>query len=99
LSALDPSRAAQAVASLTQAAGETGATLVTTMHDVPVALRSFPRIVGLRDGALVFDLPAAEVTAERLHALYEQRLEELQGIGGRDEPPAPAPLPVQMHCR
>ena len=99
LSALDPSRAAQAVASLTEAASETGATLITTMHDVPVALRSFPRIVGLRDGALVFDLPAAEVTAERLHALYEQKLEELQGTSGRDELPASVPLPVQMHCR
>src|SRR5687768_9489270 len=64
LSALDPSRAAQALASLTQAARETGATLITTLHDVPMALRTFPRIVGLRDGALMFDLPAAEVTAE-----------------------------------
>ena len=99
LSALDPSRAAQALASLTQAAGETAATLVTTMHDVPMALRTFPRIVGLRDGALMFDLPAAEVTAERLHALYEQKLDELQGNAALDEPPAPAPLPVQMHCR
>jgi phosphonate transport system ATP-binding protein len=99
LSALDPSRAAQALASLTQAAGETAATLVTTMHDVPMALRTFPRIVGLREGALMFDLPAAEVTAERLHALYEQKLDELQGNAALDEPPAPAPLPVQMHCR
>jgi phosphonate transport system ATP-binding protein len=99
LSALDPARAAQALESLTQAARETGATLVTTMHDVPMALRTFPRIVGLRDGTVMFDLPAAQVTNERLHDLYEQRLEELQGTAARDEPPAPAPLPVQMHCR
>jgi phosphonate transport system ATP-binding protein len=99
LSALDPSRATQALASLTQAARETGATLVTTMHDVPMALRTFPRIVGLRDGALMFDLPAAEVTAERLRALYEQKLEELQGTAAHDEPSAPTPLPAQMHCR
>src|SRR5688572_3983890 len=79
LSALDPSRAAQALASLTEAARESNATLVTSLHDVPMALRTFPRIVGLRGGMLMFDLPAAEVTAERLHALYEQRLEELQG--------------------
>ena len=99
LSALDPSRAAQALASLTEAARESGATLVTTLHDVPMALRTFPRIVGLRDGMLMFDLPAAEVTAERLHALYEQRLEELQGAAPGDELPAPAPATVAMHCR
>jgi phosphonate transport system ATP-binding protein len=99
LSALDPSRAAQALASLTQAARDTGATLVTTLHDVPMALRTFPRIVGLRDGSLMFDLPAAEVTADRLYALYEQRLDELQGTVTQDEPPPPTPLPVQMHCR
>jgi phosphonate transport system ATP-binding protein len=99
LSALDPSRAAQALASLTEAARESKATLVTTLHDVPMALRTFPRIVGLRDGMLMFDLPAAEVTAERLHALYEQRLEELQGAAPGDELPAPAPAPVAMHCR
>ena len=99
LSALDPSRAAQALASLTQAGRETGATLITTMHDVPMALRTFPRIVGLRDGALMFDLPSAEVTAERLHDLYEQKLDELQGTAAHDEPPALVPLPVQMHCR
>jgi phosphonate transport system ATP-binding protein len=100
LSALDPTRASQAVASLTQAAGASGATLVTTMHDVPMALRHFPRIIGLRDGALVFDLPAAGVSAERLHALYAQRLDELQGPAARDQVPAatPAPVPVAM-CR
>lgn len=99
LSALDPSRAAQALASLTEAARATAATLITTLHDVPMALRTFPRIVGLRGGTLVFDLPAAEVTAGRLHALYEQKLEELQGQVARDEPPPLATLPVQMHCR
>jgi phosphonate transport system ATP-binding protein len=99
LSALDPSRAAQALASLAQAGRETGATLITTMHDVPMALRIFPRILGLRHGALMFDLPSAEVTAQRLHELYEQKLDELQGMAADDEPPARVPLPVQMHCR
>lgn len=98
LSALDPSRASQAVASLVGAARESGATLVTTLHDVPIALRHFPRIVGMRDGALMFDLPAAQVSAQRLEALYAQRLDELQGPAARDEPPA-KPAPVIMQCR
>jgi phosphonate transport system ATP-binding protein len=99
LSALDPSRAAQAVTSLVEAARGSGATLLTTLHDVPIALRNFPRIIGLRDGALMFDLPSAEVSPARLEALYAQKLEELQGVGAFDEPPAAKPAPVVMQCR
>lgn len=99
LSALDPTRAEQAMQSLTQAARETGATLVATLHDVAMAVRTFPRIVGLRDGAVMFDLPAAQVTQQRLHALYERKLDELQGTAVIEEPPARAPARAAMHCR
>ena len=99
LSALDPTRSRQAIATLLAGARERGATLVTTLHQVDVALAHFPRIVGLRDSALAFDLPAAQVTRERLAALYDQHEHELRG-----EAPAAAdePLvqqPVVMHCR
>jgi phosphonate transport system ATP-binding protein len=100
LSALDPARASQAIASLTQAARESGATLVSTLHHVEMALQNFPRIIGLRDGELAFDLPAAEVTPQRLHALYAQHLHELTGPAPAtfDTPPPPA-VPAVMHCR
>ncbi len=99
LSALDPTRSRQAIDTLVAAARDHGATLVATLHQVDVALAHFPRIVGLRDGALAFDLPAAEVTRERLAALYAQHEHELRG-----EVPVPAlddagPQPVTMHCR
>jgi len=99
LSALDPSRAEQAIGTLTGAARESGATLVTTLHDVPMALRNFPRIVGLRDGRLVFDLPAQDVTADRLYALYDQHLDELQGRVPIEPHPERHRSQVQMHCR
>jgi phosphonate transport system ATP-binding protein len=44
--------------------------LVALLHDVALALERFPRIVGLRSGQVLFDLPAAEVTALRLEELY-----------------------------
>jgi phosphonate transport system ATP-binding protein len=47
-----------------------GRTLVALLHDVALALERFPRIVGLRGGRVLFDLPAAEVTAVRLEELY-----------------------------
>lgn len=100
LSALDPARAGQAVESLTEAARERGATLVTTLHDVAMALQHFPRIVGLRQGQLLFDLPAQRVTPALLRELYAQHPAELEGSADAAEPQAtPAPRPVAMPCR
>jgi phosphonate transport system ATP-binding protein len=103
LSALDPTRATLAIDALTRLARERGVTLVATLHQVDVALQRFPRIVGLRDGELAFDLPAAAVTRDRLARLYAQFEHELLGA-----PPvadteamvsaAPSP-PAVMHCR
>ena len=100
LSALDPTRATQALAALTQAARERGATLVSTLHHVEMALAHFPRIIGLREGELVFDLPAAQVTPERLRALYVQHLDEMTGPAPvmTDTPVTVSP-PAVMHCR
>ena len=47
-----------------------GRTFVAAMHDVDLALERFPRIVGVRAGRIVFDVPAAEVSQGRLQELY-----------------------------
>ena len=101
LSALDPTRSRQAIGTLVDTARERGATLVATLHQVDVALAHFPRIIGLREGRLAFDLPAAEVTRERLAALYDQFEHELRGDVPVKSPIAEAatPQPVVMHCR
>jgi phosphonate transport system ATP-binding protein len=101
LSALDPTRSRQAIHSLLDGARERGATLVATLHQVDVALANFPRIIGLRDGQLAFDLPAAEVTRERLAALYDQFEHELRGEVPVSPPATEttSPQPVVMHCR
>ena len=100
LSALDPTRSQQAIETLTSVARERGATLVATLHHVEMALANFPRILGLRDGELAFDLPATQVTQQHLLDLYAQHLNELTGPAEVDLAPATAtPLPVVMHCR
>jgi len=99
LSALDPTRARQAIHTLIGGAREHRATLVATLHQVDVALAHFPRIVGLRDGQLAFDLPAAEVSSERLAALYDQFEHELQGAPASPPTPMAAPLPPVLMCR
>ena len=104
LSALDPARARQAIDTLVGAAAEQGITLVATLHQVDAALASFPRIVGMRDGALVFDLPAGQVTPDMLSRLYAQHEFELHGAApGLADEAAPAAVPpgprVAMQCR
>lgn len=100
LSSLDPTRADQALGTLVDCARERGVTLVTTLHQVDEALARFPRIVGLRDGAVVFDLPTPQVTPARLQALYEQHEDELHGAPAAPLSPETAgAAPVVMHCR
>jgi phosphonate transport system ATP-binding protein len=101
LSALDPTRAQQAMVTLVAGARERGVTLVATLHQVDMALAHFPRIVGLRDGELAFDLPADQVTPDRLARLYDKYEHELRGeaaVVAVDIPPA-QPQPAVMHCR
>lgn len=101
LSSLDPTSAWQALATLVDGARERGVTLIVTLHQVDAAFAHFPRIVGLRDGELAFDLPTPEVTAQRLDRLYAQRESELAGgpgANGAAQDPDPR-QPVEMHCR
>ena len=102
LSALDPMRARMAMAALVGLAAERKVTLVATLHQVDMALAHFPRIIGLRDGQMAFDLPAGQVSPERLAHLYAQHEHELRGEAlpvAHDDTAMDAPKPVVMHCR
>ncbi|KMJ54471.1 phosphonate ABC transporter [Vogesella sp. EB] len=70
VSALDPRLADDTVALLCADARARGATLLVSLHSVELALAHFPRLIGLRDGRIAFDLPRAEVTPSLLAALY-----------------------------
>jgi phosphonate transport system ATP-binding protein len=70
VSALDPALSQATVQLLVQEAAARHATLVASLHAVDLALAHFSRIVGIRGGRVLFDLPAAQVTAEQLQALY-----------------------------
>jgi phosphonate transport system ATP-binding protein len=92
LSALDPTRARQAIGTLVDEARTRGVTLVATLHQVDVALERFPR--------MAFDLPAAQVTREMLADLYGSEFEQLDAPAASDFPPSmPALPPAVMHCR
>ena len=70
VSALDPALADLALAQLVAQSEGGGATLVASLHAVDLALKWFPRIVGMRAGDVVFDAPTTSVTPQMLHELY-----------------------------
>lgn len=70
VSALDPQLADVTVSELNREARGRGVTLVASLHAVDLALKWFPRIIGLRGGAVQFDCPPVRVTDAMLHELY-----------------------------
>jgi phosphonate transport system ATP-binding protein len=70
VSALDSATGDNVLRELVDYASASGATFVASLHAVDLALRWFPRIVGVRGGVILFDLAAAEVTPALLAALY-----------------------------
>ncbi len=90
VSALDPTLADSAIGELVAQSEATGAMLVASLHAVDLALRWFPRIVGMRDGRLAFDLPSSQVSTALLHELYaaEGAVVPVQGLASPDQLPA-----------
>lgn len=70
LSALDPALSQITLAALQQEAATRGATLVCSLHQVDAARANFARLVGLRDGRVMFDAPRDDVTDAMVAALY-----------------------------
>ena len=82
VSALDPTLADASVGALVAESEERGATTLASLHAVDLALKWFPRLIGMRDGEIVFDRPTAAVTSTMLHELYatEGRVLPRQGL-------------------
>lgn len=70
LSALDPTLALQTLAVLQQEARTRNATLICSLHQVELARAHFTRIVGLRDGRIVFDAARQDVSDAMIESLY-----------------------------
>ena len=70
VSAMDPVLADHTLGLLAEVAAERGISLIASLHAVDLALRHFPRIIGLRAGQILFDLPAEQVTQTELDQLY-----------------------------
>ena len=74
LSGLDPKLADTVIKTLRDHAKQKKITFVCTLHQVEFALRYFPRIVGIKEGNLAFDLPVEKVTSSLLEDTYERHV-------------------------
>jgi phosphonate transport system ATP-binding protein len=93
VSALDPALALATIRLLVGESEQRGATLVASLHAVDLALSCFPRIVGIKAGAIAFDLAAGEVSESLLRELYASEGQELPMLG--NEPRLIPPMTEQ----
>lgn len=92
VSAMDPRLADHTLGLLCAHAVEHKVTLIASLHAVELALAHFPRVIGVRDGRVHFDLAAGEVEREHLDTLYAN-----EQLAPRPSAAAPAPL-VAPRC-
>jgi phosphonate transport system ATP-binding protein len=67
---LDPKTSRQIMRLILQLCRERGLAAVINMHDVPLATMFVERIVGLRQGIIVYDGPPNQLNADRLTEIY-----------------------------
>ena len=86
---LDPKTSRQIMRLVRELVAERQTPAIINIHDVALARAYADRIIGLRDGLLVFDAPAGELTDEALTRIYgEEDWAPPPGEEDEDEPAA-----------
>jgi phosphonate transport system ATP-binding protein len=71
ISSLDPERSREIMDLLRQLSQGTGKTLVTSLHAIEFARSHYQRIIGLRQGRILFDTPPEKLTSTTIEQLYK----------------------------
>ena len=77
IASLDPESARKVMELLTRLNQEEGITIITSLHQVQVVRRYFPRAVALRDGTVQFDGHIKDLDNQQLNNIYGSAAEEL----------------------
>ncbi len=70
IASLDPEAAEEIMRLLRRLAVEENLAVLCVLHQVDLAYKYADRLVGIRDGAMAFDLPQAELSRETVRRLY-----------------------------
>ena len=81
IASLDPERGRELMDLLHHLSHKNNKTLVTSIHSVEFARSHFQRLIGLREGRIVFDCSADDVTPAMMEALY--RIDHTGHAGAR----------------
>jgi iron complex transport system ATP-binding protein len=81
LAALDPGLQIELLSSILNFCQDRSHTLVAVLHDIQQATQYFDRLLLIRDGQVMADLPSHPVPKHHLEALYEMRLECIERPG------------------
>ena len=71
IASLDPERSREILDLLHNLSLKQATTLITSLHEIDFARGHYDRIIGLRQGRILFDQPAADVTPKMLSDLYQ----------------------------
>jgi phosphonate transport system ATP-binding protein len=63
---------------------EFGITIIANMHHVDLALKYATRIIGIKDGLVVYDGPASEINDDKLVEIYGRSLKHDEILGDPD---------------
>ncbi|MDP2412266.1 MAG: phosphonate ABC transporter ATP-binding protein [Pseudolabrys sp.] len=96
---LDPKTSRQVMRLLLEVCAERGFATIVNIHDVGLAQLFLPRIVGLRAGAIVYDGPAAGLTAEVLTRIYGEEDWTRTAARDDDEDDTAAALAIEAERR
>ncbi len=74
VASLDPITAKQVMADFEKINKELNITVIANMHHVDMALQYARRVIGIRDGRIVFDGPSSSITNDLLKEIYGREL-------------------------
>ncbi|MDO5716285.1 MAG: phosphonate ABC transporter ATP-binding protein [Tissierellia bacterium] len=77
VASLDPVTARQAMDYFLKINQELNITVIINIHHVDLALEYARRVIGIKDGEIVFDGPASAVDASVLETIYEDKIDEI----------------------
>jgi iron complex transport system ATP-binding protein len=84
LAALDPGLQIELISAILKFCQERSLSLVAILHDIQQAIEYFERLILIKDGKIMADLPSDTAPQRELESLYEMDLERLTRPGRKD---------------
>jgi iron complex transport system ATP-binding protein len=84
LAALDPGLQIELISAILKFCQERSLSLVAILHDIQQAIEYFERLILIKDGKIMADLPSDPAPQRELESLYEMDLERLTRPGRKD---------------